>query len=279
MSDTVFNISKDGYDANTRNLNNLVASSLGTQLKIIKQGQGSLTIPSADFDKTVKLHHGLAYEPSFITYFEYPDDLERWWIAGTDLGNLGLSDYDSESRVDKEHIIFYGSRGESAEVGDKTMDYAYLLFDQPAAYIAGGKDEPVGFTHQDIGLIVSQAGINANVAPLYKQQFNSETDYLKYHLTKDGNIAYNNTSNGASTTTITHNLGYVPVFMMYGSTDDTVFSFYSAAPQGKVPVPFVASAGASKTNITINLVWAGSFSPDNFNFKYRVVVFKNRMVI
>lgn len=272
----VFNISREGYDADTTDLNKLVVSSLGKELKITQQKQGSILIPSAGSSAEKKIHHGLAYEPAFLSYFEYPDDPGRWWVSGTLMGNLGLSDYDSDSRVDKEHLILGVNRGESAEVGDKTIDYAYMLFDQPAAYIAGGDGEPIGYTKDTHGIVVSEEGIDADTAPLYKQQFNSNTDFLKYHFTKEGKAHYDNSVNGATTINITHNLGYIPVFMMYGgSTEDP---FYSAAPLGKSPVPFIASAGATKTNVTINLVWAGGGSGSE-DFLYRVVIFKNRMVI
>lgn len=276
MTDIVFNVSKDGYNADTTNLNNLVASSLGKELKITKQIQGSITIPSAASEVTDVIPHGLTYEPAFLPYFEYPDDPGRWWVGRTLMGNLGLSDYDSDARVNKENITLVASRGDSLEVGDKTLNYSFLLFDQPAAYIAGGNDLPVGFIKQDVGLIVSEPGINAYSAPLYKQQFNSSTDFLKYHDTIPGKINYNNSIDGASTVNLTHNLGYVPVFMLYGGSSED--PFYSAAPEGRSPLPFIASGGATKTNITVNIAWAGGGSGSE-NFLYRVVIFKNRMVI
>lgn len=271
-----FSISEEGYDATSLNPNQLVASSLFKQLKIIKLEEGRLTIPSAGSEVTVKKAHGLGYQPAFMAFFEYPDDLGRYWIANTLMGNLGLSDYDSDARVDGQNITLYGSRGESIETGDKNIDYSYILFDQPAVYAAGGNDKPTGYTDSEFGVVVSQPGKNANTAKIYEQQFNSNTDYLKYHFTKEGKILYDNSSDGATTKVITHNLGYIPIFMLYGGS--TEYPFYSAAPEGRVPLPFIASAGADKTNITINVAWAGGGGGSE-SFLYQVVVFKNRMVL
>lgn len=273
----VFNISTSGQNADTTNPNNLVVTSLKKELKITKQESGVISIPDGSWNATVAKPHGLGYEPAFMAYFKYPDDSTRYWIAGTFMGNLGLSDYDSKARVNKQNIYLTIDRSETgSSSGAVSGSYIYILFDQPAVMGVSGNDKPIGYTQSNQGLIVSQEGINANEAKLYEQQFNSNTDYLKYHTTKTGRINYDNTSNGASTTNITHNLGYVPLFMMYGkSTEET---FYSSAPQGKVPLPFIASAGADKTNITINLVWAGGGSGAE-SFLWRVVIFKNKMII
>ncbi len=271
---TVFNISREGQDADTTNRNNLVVTSLDKELKITKTESGTITITNGS--ATVTKAHGLGYRPAFLAFFEYPDDPSRYWVARTLMGNLGLSDYDSDARVDKTNIYLVGDRGDSLEAGNKDINYVYFLFDQPALMGASGNDQPIGFEKSNQGLIVSQPGLDADKTKLYEQQYNSSTDYLKYHLTVSGKIAYDNSVNGGDTAVITHNLGYIPVFMMYGaSTQDLL---YTAAPQGRSPLPFIASAGADKTNITVNIAWAGGGAGAN-TFLWRVVIFKNRMVI
>lgn len=272
---TVFNVSREGHNADTTNRNELIVTSLDPELKITKQESGSVDVGVGDASDSVSKHHGLGYAPAFLSYFEYPDDPGRYWLSGTGLGTLGLSAYRSGTAVTNDLIEMTANRSD-AGVGAFTQNYVYFLFDQPAGMAASGSGKPIGFTESSQGLIVSKEGHDADKANLYEQQFNSSTDYLKYHLTTTGSITFDNTSNGAATVLITHNLGYIPIFKVYAKAPTK--SVYNPLPIGIVPQAFASGAGADKTNITINIVWAGGGGPGNV-FPYRVVIFKNKMVI
>ncbi|HEC65915.1 MAG TPA: hypothetical protein ENI23_11530 [bacterium] len=271
----VFNVSRDGVDADTTDRNKLVVTSLDTELKIIKKNSGTVSVGAGDSDATLKQHHGLGYAPAFLSYFEYPDDLGRYWLSGTGLGTAGLSAYRSQSAVTNDLIELTANRSDAGP-GAFSQNFAYYLFDQPAGMAPSGSGKPIGYQESAQGIIVSKEGFDADKAKIYEQQFNSNTDYLKYHLTIPGKIVFDTTNDGEAIEIITHNLGYIPIFKVYAKAPTK--SVYNPLPIGRVPQSFFSSAGADKTNITINIGWVGGGGPGSV-FPYRVVIFKNKMVI
>jgi len=272
----VFNISREGQNADTLNPNNLVVTSNATQFKILKTGIKTVSISDGSFSNSGKIDHGMDYRPAYLSYVEYPDDPGRFWMIRTDMGTNGISSYGSESNCNSYSLKFEVDRFNIGSSGNVSANFSYLIFDQPAYAGAKGDGIPMGYKSSDQGIIVSKEGFDADNSSLYNQQINSNADYLKYHYTRDLTTTFNTVSNGSKTIDVTHNLGYIPVFSVYGKPSTE--QYYTMLPFGQSSNPFISSSGANKTNITTNLVWAGTGS-GTLSFDYRIIIFKNRMIV
>lgn len=277
MGNTGFKITKRFIPMTSINPLDHIVWSKYPEMKIIKRGQGTITVPANTATATVNLNHGLGYVPAAYSWFDYENN-GTFFIARSDMGTLSnYSAKDSEMDIDRTKIALMAERAAYTGTEAFTMKYAYILFSETAEMSYSGNGRPIGYQPSDYGLVVLKEGKNADSKKIYDQIINSNIETLKYHQTYTGQLNYDTTANGEDSAVVSHGLGYIPMFAVYGKfSHQTYFMHF---PIGKVPDPFASAGMATKQNIIVEIIWAGSGSPSQGTFDYRVVVFKNRMFV
>ncbi len=247
-----------------------------SSMMITKYGSGQ--VPYTASTSTVTVPHGLGYAPESLRYYQPMND-GRYWLQGTDQGvsnffagevGVGLSD-----ATDRENLTFStyipGSGGKTP-----TVPFRYVLLNSSIFDPEGGNGKPIDYKSSDVGLKISKNGVDIRKAELYQQTFNSNLDFLKFHSTTVLKQTINSSSSGEIWTDFDHHLGYVPLFMCWGYSDNVGQEY--PLPIGTIPQPTAWSAFADTSKITVDLVYAASPTPSTINWYVRVVVFENNML-
>lgn len=212
-------ISRSGYDVKTCADRELAFSSSWPSLKI--QSSGSATI--ADTGAQVLATHGLGYCPAFIIMVD-----SQLRNTGTEVIFPGLEQYVISTTTELKWTAGTGTWGSPVNV------YYHIFVDDlengyaSPSYNAG--DTTIGNTGT-YGIKAVTEGHNVN-----------DTDYRDYsaisslrssmvHMIETGTAA------GNGTKTVTHNLGYEPVFLLYGKlSGSTGFQLFGSADDCTIAV-------------------------------------------
>lgn len=114
-------VSKNGYDINTASVQNQIFNSTYNSLKIIAEGQVTISVPSSGSAATTTVAHGLSYIPGFLAYaqlstasesyiadsFNPNDSAKEDFQAWIDSTNLTLSAKPTGSGAYTAYIYYY----------------------------------------------------------------------------------------------------------------------------------------------------------------------------
>jgi hypothetical protein len=204
MGNLGIKVSRKGYDVKTCADQELVFSSSWPTLKIFDQG--SFTIADTTQDVTLK-NHALGYYPLYLVFVDRIDPSEP--ATGPHVATTGTSQFIG---VDSSNLKWWGAtRGAGAgTISGRYYIYHYNMITDYTAPIISTADTLQGSELDDYGIKETVDGASTSSTDLREFSIHSGTRKLLIHRTGYGSLGV-----GGGVVTITHSLGYEPMFMMF----------------------------------------------------------------
>lgn len=217
----VIKLSQPGYDVKTAGDENLIYNSNWPLLKIYKQG--SVTIDNLLNVQTVATHD-LAYPPLFWYFSNSTEAL--WDTSSTTVTSEARSEFmgplgnDSRLGMDDHNLTYINSQA-TAPTGRLSLYYYIFALDLTKPYQAPSiklSNAPLGGSGDKV-FKLAKPGKDINSHNMGDYIIHSDARSPMIHSVTP--IQLGTASNGAYTATITHNLGYVPMFFVFQKSNRT----------------------------------------------------------
>lgn len=249
-------VSKEGFDVRTCADKDLLFSSAFPSLNILFEG--------------VKIVNNIAFDPPEIIFSHNLGDFYAFAVYVLD-DNMRLSVsgvLDSLISCDKNSIYWEGGRIS----GQQTVYYQVFNWKLQTEYLStvNKNVSSIGELNKDFGIKISKEGHDVLTCELKDQILNSGGRTPMIHQSGSGRQA------AFANATITHNLGYVPLFLSYtnqyifgGGPYPDVSKYYFRAPYD-IEVPSLGISGQdniTKSTLTLNSPVAG--------LDYAYIIFKD----
>ncbi len=268
-SDKVYKVARPGVNALTsKNPNDYIVHSDLNNMKILKQGTGSLTISPGGFTGSTFAHGAGVIAPyKYFLFIKFPD-------GKTILtGNAGCFSYDEtygaiSTAMDGTNFYFYNFGSSSVMVS--------------ISYVIYGTGQSGMITPSSYALAVAAPGKSV-IGETNPDNFNFHSYFptLKYFTSN----VYSMTVSNTTVQVIPHNLGYVPFFIGFINDIGTIITNgYAVSPyylgQSTIGTPnkdIAAFVYADATNLYLKEYYQANAvgTVKTFNFYYKI--FKNNL--
>jgi len=119
MSDYGIKITKDGYDTSSASIPNQVLNSSYNSLKIVAEGQTTISVNGDNVDDTVTISHGRSNIPAFLAFAQ---------LRGSSTVSYPLNSYDFKGVANSSNIVFTATDSGTAY----TATIYYYIFAEPS---------------------------------------------------------------------------------------------------------------------------------------------------
>lgn len=221
----VVKLAQPGIDVKTAGDENLVYNSNWPLLKIYKQG--SFTTNSGNGLNQLVVNHGLGYPPAF------------WFFANTDIRNwnfaFGPQSLDNRAEFNgpledfptiNDQILYYGPSGFINDYGIQKFHYYIFALDLSKPYTApkirsGGV---IGPRNKRTIFKISKPNKDVSSSRLEDYVVHSNARSPLIHAVVPYTVSKGSEYVSGEGFTYYHNLGYAPMFFVYGRANPTFFS-------------------------------------------------------
>lgn len=272
MTDFGMKVSKDGFDAKTASIKDLVLHSEHFGIKIGKVGSTTFSVTSG-VGGSGTVAHGMGYTPGFLAFIKFGNTKyfppSSWnhegnyeqFLASSDGTNLNFS-VDSNASSSYTATVYY-----------------FILVDpaQPTSPASG-----VAATG-DYGIKISKPGIDVKTAKDTELVFSSKFNTFKVAETGTGSLTSDATN--PKTATIPHSLGYVPAFMVFseihagfGNPSTGDFYMMPSSPPASIGGSLVTDTlivAIDSSNLHIRM--GSLFVANTKVINYKYVIFHNQI--
>ncbi len=276
-SKKVFKIARVGKSATSLNPNDYIIHSDLNNMKILKQGNVSMTLTPDGFGYgSTSFNHGASIETpyKYFLFVKFPDG-KTAFIAGGHQGGYTHS-YDGNyaiflNQIDSSKIYF--------------NFYCASAIDVEVSYIIYGTATDNSLVEGDKVIKCVSAGYNAETEK-NPENFNFHSSYptLKYHVSDTWDMGTINTN---TVKTIAHNLGYVPFFIAFVCDLAQIIydnSYYCIAPfiwgrstLGSPDRDIRAYVYADENNLYLKASYGANAIGTNVYFNWYYKLFKNNL--
>lgn len=241
MSEVGIRVSQQGYSAKSDPDYRQSFTSTAATLPILAQGE--VTLAGAVFPpvKQTIYKHDLGYIPMFITH-----DI-------SEAGSRSTFNNDGSQTLHINKNELYSS---GASVAGARIFWTIFKIDLTKELLPDGKtgnDSNIDAdSKQNYGVRVAKEGYDIRSRDLRQFVTHSDARSVSIHSIKTFSKSSGFLPAGQSLATVKHDLGYAPIFLIYGTdilgSDNDVYDFYYVAPEGGIGI----SAKSTTTDVIVN---------------------------